>query len=99
MAKRIFGKTFYTAEEAEALGLTMDPEELARADQALEEFDRIRAKASPILDDEQPFGGNFSNDLVGTPYEGWTREQLEELGETHDAKEIDVLGNVDKKHQ
>lgn len=101
MAKRIFGKIFYTDEEAQALGLVQDPEERAHNERIAAQFKLLHDDDSPpsSTDELPPDTANYADDLLGTPYEGWTRQQLDELGETHDAQEIDVLHNPRDKHQ
>ncbi|CAM4195504.1 hypothetical protein NONI108955_13975 [Nocardia ninae] len=74
MPKNIGGKIIYSREEAENLGLRMpSPEEIARSQAILDQFDKDRAAAGPAPEGTAPgFGGRFSNDLAGTEYEGWT---------------------------
>ena len=74
MPKKIGGKNVYTPEEAENLGLRMlTPEEIARDQAILDQFQKDRAAAGPAPEGTSPgFGGRFSDDLDGTEWEGWT---------------------------
>jgi hypothetical protein len=75
MPEKVGGKLFYTTEEAEQLGLTLSPEEIARRGAILDQFNKDRAAAGPAPEGTSPgFGGRFSDDLEGTEFEGWTRD-------------------------
>ncbi|MCX4093591.1 hypothetical protein [Nocardia sp. alder85J] len=75
MPEKFGGKTFYTSQEAAERGSVPSPEEIARADQAFEEFNTRRSTAAPAPEGSTPgFGGRFSDDLEGTEFEGWTRD-------------------------
>lgn len=79
MPETVGGKTFYTPEEVAAAGQTPTAEELAQCQAAFDEFDR--AARATRTDGPAPggvtpgFGGRFSNDLEGTKFEGWSRDQ------------------------
>lgn len=76
MSEKIGGKFVYTAEEAAAILAKVSPEDLARGDAMLAQFKKDRAAAGPAPEGTSPgFGGRFSDDLNGTEWEGWTRDQ------------------------
>ncbi|MEV0712075.1 hypothetical protein [Nocardia aurea] len=75
MPEKFGGKLFYSEEEAKELGLVLSPEEIARADQMFEQFAAARLAAGPAPEGTTPgFGGKFSDDHIGTEFEGWTWE-------------------------
>ncbi|MFD0360039.1 hypothetical protein ACFQZZ_01070 [Nocardia sp. GCM10030253] len=85
MPKKVGGKTFHTREELEARGVMPSPEEIARNQKILDDFNRTLRNAPPAPEGEAPgFGGRFSDDLGGTEFEGWTRDP--KTGEWFDKK-------------
>ncbi|MEU4315295.1 hypothetical protein [Nocardia sp. NPDC024068] len=69
MPEHIAGKTFYTSEEAKSRGMRLyTDEELAEINR---KFDTWQAErdANPDPDAFVPYGGRFSDDLVGTEYD------------------------------
>lgn len=67
MPEHIAGKTFLTPEEARAAGRrVLTPEEIAEANAKFDAWEKTRNPDAPA---PVPFGGRFSDDLVGTEYD------------------------------
>ncbi|WP_040793320.1 hypothetical protein [Nocardia paucivorans] len=76
MPETVGGKTFHAPEELAAAGRTPTAEELARYQTAFDEFDRAARTAPPTQGEVVPgWGGRFSDDLEGTRFAGWTRDE------------------------
>ena len=87
MPKRVGGKTFYTREEAEALGMDLPPVPTPEEQDALvaqwDEWFRNNPPR-PAGQPDYRSSKNYRDDLVGTEFEGWTRNP--DTDEWFDAK-------------
>ncbi|WP_147471483.1 hypothetical protein [Nocardia stercoris] len=87
MPEKFGGKTFWTREEAEAAGMVLprqltDEELAARRERWAE---KVRnAPPRPAGEPDYRSSKNYRDDLVGTEFEGWTRNP--ETDEWFDAK-------------
>ncbi len=86
MPEHFAGKTFYTKEEAEALGMKIPEHGPERTAELMAYFAAAEAAAVPMPEGTPTYkdSPNYVDDLVGTEFEGWTVDP--DTGEWRDAQ-------------